>query len=288
MRHLLCDKTAHKKIILAAVMAALPHVSIAEETLEEVAVTAKADKETALSHVDGYVAKISRTATKTDTPIDETPQSISVITSDQFTDQGAKSVQEILRYSAGVTADQYGLDSRSDNYSIRGADAVPYLNGLRFINTFYTETTRPDPYSLERVEILRGPSSMLYGAGGVGGIVNLVTKRPQEVARNEIGFSLGNFDQKQIQADFTGPVADTDTLFYRLVLLGRDADTQVNYVEDKRTLIAPSLTWKPDDKTSFTLLAQHQRNETGSTAQFLPWSGVLTPNPNGKLDYDTF
>jgi iron complex outermembrane receptor protein len=130
---------------------------------------------------------------------------------------------------------------------------------------------------------------MLYGAGGVGGLVNLVTKRPEEIARGEIGVSLGNYDRKQIQADITGPVADSDTLFYRLVMLGRDSNVQVDHVDSQRTLIAPSLTWKPSDKTSLTLMAQYQKDDdTGSTPQFLPWSGVLRPNPNGKVSYDTF
>lgn len=281
-------------LMTLAVMTALPYLAYAEEakpadeTLPEVAVSAKKDQETALSHTFGYIAKRSTTATKTDTPIIETPQSISVITADQMQDQGAQSLQSILRYSAGVTADQYGLDARSDNFAIRGMDAVQYLDGLRRVNTYYTETTRPEAYALERVEILRGPSSMLFGAGGVGGTVNLVSKRPQEVAQHEVGISLGNNNQKQIQADLTGPVADTDHLFYRLVVLGRDADTQVNHVDDKRVLFAPSLTWKPSDKTSVTLLAQYQRNDTGSTQQFLPQSGVLKPNPNGKVAYDAF
>lgn len=261
----------------------------AAETLPAVEVKATVENETPTSHIQGYVAKRGVSATKTDTPIIETPQSISVVTSTQIEDQKAQTVQEVLRYSSGVVADQYGQDSRGESYAVRGMDAVQYINGLRALNNYYTETTRPDPYALERVEILRGPSSMLYGAGGVGGLVNLVTKRPEEVARHEIGISLGNYNRKQIQADFTGPVADSDTLFYRLVMLGRDSNVQVDHVDSQRTLFAPSLTWKPNDKTSLTLMAQYQKDDdTGSTPQFLPWSGVLRPNPNGKISYDTY
>lgn len=282
--------------IAMATLQALPLTSSAEETeqnsaetLPAVEVKAAAESETPTSHVQGYVAKRGATATKTDTPLIETPQSISVVTSDQIEDQKAQTVQEVLRYSSGVVADQYGQDSRGESYSVRGLDAVQYINGLRALNNYYTETTRPDPYGLERVEILRGPSSMLYGAGGVGGLVNLVTKRPEEVAKHEVGISLGNYNRKQIQADFTGPVADSDTLFYRLVMLGRDSNVQVDHVDSQRTLFAPSLTWKPSDKTSLTLMAQYQKDDdTGSTPQFLPWSGVLRPNPNGKISYDTY
>lgn len=259
-----------------------------EETLEEVQVNSQLEKETPTSVVRGYTAKRSATATKTDSSILETPQSISVITADQIEEQRAQSIQEVLRYSAGVVSDQYGLDSRSDSYAIRGMDATQYLNGLRQINTFYSETIRPDPYAMERIEVLRGPSSMLYGAGGVGGVVNLVSKRPQTETKREMSILLGNYQRKQLQADFTGPVADTDNLFYRLVLLGRDSESQVKYAGDERTLIAPSLTWKPSDRTSVTLLAQYQRNDGRPTPQFLPWSGVLRPNPNGKIPFDTY
>lgn len=275
--------------VFASLAIAEEQENLQAETLPAVEVKADASHETATGHIGGYVAKRGTTATKTDTSLLETPQSISVITSDQIEDQRAQSVQEALRYSAGVVADQYGQDSRGESYSVRGMDAVQYINGLRALNTYYTETTRPDPYALERVEILRGPSSMLYGAGGVGGLVNLVTKRPEETARGEIGVSLGNYNRKQIQADITGPVADSDTLFYRLVMLGRDSNVQVDHVDSQRTLFAPSLTWKPSDKTTLTLMAQYQKDDdTGSTPQFLPWSGVLRPNPNGKISYDTF
>jgi len=258
------------------------------DTLPEVKVSSPVEKETPTSSVRGYLAKRAISATKTDTPLIEIPQSISIITADQIEDQKAQSIQEALRYSVGVVADPYGQDSRGDSYSLRGTTADQYLDGLRHINTYYTETTRPDPYAMERIEVLRGPSSMLYGSGGVGGIVNLVTKRPSATAKREIGIQLGNYNRKQIQADFTGPVADSDTLFYRLVAIGRDTDTQVKYADDERTYIAPSLTWKPSDRTNFTLLTHYQRNDGRSTPQYLPWSGVLLPNPNGKLKFNTF
>lgn len=282
------SRRAQTTAILLASMLYSQQNHAAETVLPEVQVSGQSEKETPTSAVRGYTAKRSATATKTDTSILETAQSISVITADQIEDQRAQSIQEVLRYTAGVVADQYGLDSRSDAYAIRGMDATQYLNGLRQINTFYSETIRPDPYAMERVEVLRGPSSMLYGAGGVGGIVNLVSKRPQTETKREMSVMLGNYQRKQLQADFTGPVADSNTLFYRLVLLGRDSESQVKYANDERTLIAPSLTWKPNDKTSLTLLAQYQRNDGRPTPQFLPWSGVVRPNPNGKIPYDTY
>lgn len=297
------NKFTSRKAIVLAVLAVMPQLAMAEDARPETSakqtsvneanvdqlpeVKVSADQEKTNGVVNGYVAKRAKTATKTDTPIIETPQSISVITKDQMRDQNVQSIQDALRYSAGVVADQYGVDSRSDNISIRGTDGTQYLDGLRQVNTYYQDIARPDPYTLERIEILRGPSAMLFGSGGVGGIVNLVTKRPQETAQNEISVSLGNYDSKRIQADLTGPVADTDNLFYRLVFVGRDLDTQVDHTEDKRIVVAPSLTWK-NEKTSVTLLGQVQRNEVNSTNQFLPISGILSPNPNGKVKLSTF
>jgi iron complex outermembrane recepter protein len=274
--------------VLRTAVVAAPAAAKADDVLPEVSVNAKVEKEHAYGPVIGYVAKRTATATKTDTPIIETPQSVSVITADQIADQKAMSIQEALRYSAGVVADQYGQDSRSDGYAIRGMDAVQYLDGLRQINTFYSETTRPDPYMMERIEVLRGPAATLYGQGGVGGIINLVSKRPLTEARREIGVSLGNYDFKQIQADFTGPVADSDSLFYRLVMVGKDTDTQIDHVFQKRTLFAPSLTWKPNDKTNLTLIARYQLDDALPTPQFLPVYGVLRPNPNGRIPYDNY
>lgn len=262
--------------------------SKAEDTLPEVKVKATGDGNNAPDPVRGYIAKRATSGTKTDTPLSEIPQSISVITAEQMEDQKSDSLQAALRYSAGVVADQYGDDSRGDSFAIRGLDAVTYLNGLRERNTYYTETTRPDPYMLERIEILRGPSSMLYGNGGVGGIVNLVSKLPQAEAKREVGVSLGNYNRKQIHADLTGPVADSDTLFYRVVMLGRDGDSAVDYAKSQRTLFAPSLTWKPNDKTSVTVLAQYQLDDGKSSPQFFPFSSVLGGNPNGKVSYSTF
>ncbi len=120
-------------------------------------------QESAYGPVQGYNATRSATGTKTDTPISEIPQSISVVTSDTMRDQGATTVQEALRYVPGVYADAYGPDLRSDGALVRGTTPVTYLDGLRLNNGGYWNHTRPDPFTLSRVEVLRGPGSVLYG-----------------------------------------------------------------------------------------------------------------------------
>lgn len=160
--------------------------------------------ETATSPVHGYIATRSGTGTKTDTPLRETPQSISVVTADRVTDQGATTVQEALRYVPGVFADAYGADSRGDYPRIRGQDPNIYLDGTRMVNTNNFNEWRPEPYTLERIEVLRGPSSVLYGDTSTAGLLNLVSKRPQAEAANEIGVQYGSFNRKQVQLDSTG------------------------------------------------------------------------------------
>jgi iron complex outermembrane receptor protein len=140
-------------------------------TPDAAAAAAGVRAETATGPVRGYLAGQSGTGTKTDTPLRETPQSITVVTADRVTDQGALTVQESLRYVPGVFADAYGIDSRGDYPRIRGQDPNIYLDGTRVVNTFQFNEWRPDPYTLERVEVLRGPSSVLYGDTSTAGLL---------------------------------------------------------------------------------------------------------------------
>jgi len=272
----------------AQVAAPAAAASAAETTLPAVTVRGQAERETATGPVQGYSARRSATATKTDTPLRETPQAVSVITRDQIVDQGATNLQDALNYAAGVRSDAYGLDSRTDSARVRGGYPDEYLDGLRKLFNYYTSNGRTDPYTLERIEVLRGPSAMLYGQGSTGGVVNMVSKRPQAEAQGEIGLQLGSFNRRQLQADVTGPLTADGQWLYRVVAVGRQADTQVDHVPDDRRLLAPSLTWRPSAVTSLTLQGLVQRDRTGSTSQFFPWEGVISPNPNGTLPTHRF
>ena len=271
---------------LALVLSAPVAAQQNEQVLPEIQGRA-APAESPVGPDTGYRAARSATATKTDTPLLETPQAVSVVTRERIEDQGATSLQDALNYAAGVRSDAYGIDSRSDNVRVRGSYPDEYLDGLRRLFGYYTSTTRPDPYMLERIEVLRGPSAMLYGQGTTGGVINMVSKRPLAEPRREIGVQLGSFGHKQVQTDLTGPIGEGD-LSYRLIALGRDADTQVDHVPNDRALVAPSLTWRPSGATALTLLASWQRNETGSTSQFFPFSGTVSPNPNGQIPTSRF
>lgn len=256
--------------------------------LETISVDA-ATQETATGPVDGYVAKRSATGTKTDTPLKETPASVSVVTADQVKDQGATSVQESLRYTPGVTADPYGPDSRGDFSLIRGVDPTVYLDGTRFVNPgAYYNYPKVDPYTLERIEVLRGPASVLYGGSTIGGLVNMVSKRPQPFDLHEIGVQYGSFNRKQVQTDHTGKLTADGQFLYRFIGIVRDSDTQTDYVKDDRKTVMPSITWRPDNNTDWTVSTVYQKDESGSTTAFLPWSGTIFSNPNGQIPVNRF
>lgn len=277
--------------LLAATLAGLttglharePSAPVADEAilLDEVEVTASAEP--------SYVATTSGIATRTGAPINETPQSVSVITAAQIRDQNAQNMSEVLRYSAGVRTEQYGLDNRGDWFSLRGgSEGSTLLNGLRRPLSGYWGNVRDEPHGLEQVEVLRGPSSVMAGQNGPGGVVNLVSKRPQAVAANEISVQYGSYDHKQFSFDTTGPANESGTLLYRVVGLVRDSGTQVDHTTDERQFIAPSITWRPNEDTSLTILAEYQHDWSNNTTGFFPWIGMILPAPNGPIPDDTF
>jgi iron complex outermembrane receptor protein len=263
--------------------------SAPEAVLPTVRVKATAERETASSPVSGYRATRGATATKTDTPLNEIPQSISVITADAVRDQGSPNLQEALRYTAGVRTETYGVDNRADWFSLRGgSNGSTLIDGLRRPPTGYWGLVRSEPYSFERIEVLRGPASVIAGQNGPGGVVNLISKRPQAERIAEVGLQFGSDDHKQFQADFTGPLSADGRLSYRLVGLVKRSGSQVDHAYDDRDLLAPSFTWRPDDVTSLTVYGQYQRDRSGNVNAFFPTVGTLLPAPHGPIPMNTF
>lgn len=258
----------------------------AEVTLPATVATA-AQAESANGPVRGYVARRSATGTKTDTPIEEIPQSISVVTRDRFEAQGAQSVNEALRYTASVSS--YGARTRSDWYTaVRGFVPATDLDGLQLPNTINLASWRVDPWQIERVELLRGPASVLYGQGDPGGTVNIVTKQPTTEPIHEIEVQYGSHARKQVAGDFAGALDADGKLSYRLTALARDGNLPLGPFNDQRLMIAPSLTWKPSADTTLTLLASYLRDKTNASDSFLPAQGTILPNPNGRIPATLF
>ena len=247
-------------------------------TLEPITVSGKGGRVTSGDDDKTVAAKRSSGATKTDTPLIETPRSVSVVTRRELEERGAQDIIEAVRYSAGVSTGAYGFDPRFDQIYIRGYDATTlgdYKDGLRqpYINY---GTFRTDPYSLERVEVIKGPVSVLYGAGTPAGIVNKVPKLPTEDRIREVQLLYGTKDRAQAAFDFGGPVTEgSDEFLYRIVGLARNGDTNFDIADD-RYFLQPSLTWNPDAATSFTIYGLVQADETDTNV------GAIT-DPLGKV-----
>jgi iron complex outermembrane receptor protein len=225
------------------------------------------------------------TATKTDTPAIEVPQPVTVIPAEVFEAQGAVSIGDTLNYVAGVQANPYGPDSRVDGGFVRGVNALQFRDGMRDVFSYYA-SIRADPYNFDSVQVLRGPSSMLFGSGSLGGIINLDSKLPAFMESGEVSLRYGSHDRFEALGDVTGPLGGD--FAGRLVARVRDSGTQTDYVPDDRVLVSPSLTWAPTMDTSVTLLGLYQEDDGGSTSQFLPLVGTILPNPNGRLPNDLF
>jgi iron complex outermembrane receptor protein len=234
--------------------------------------------QSAVGPVQGYVASRSATATKTNTPLIETPQSISVITQDQIRDTGARTLGESLSYSAGIQTQPFGFDGRYDQFMIRGFTSSQfgiYKDGLRQANGTFAYF-RNEPYGLERVEVLRGPSSVLYGANEAGGLVNLVSKMPLDTRFNEASLYIGNYDRYQGSFDFSGPV--DNQLLYRFTGLARDSSTQVPGTWDDRYSVAPAFTVRLGADTTLTILSEFAKNKNSMWPYYLRIPAVGVTN----------
>ena len=234
------------------------------------------------------VTGVINAGTKTETPLVQLPQPVTIIPAEQFISQGAISISDTVKYAAGVLANPYGRDTRVDGFNIRGIDALQFRDGMRDIFSYYASITS-DPYNFQRVEIVRGPASVLFGQGSIGGLVNLVSKTPEFKTGGEVNLVYGSYDRKEAMADVN--VALTDTLAVRGVARVRDADTYVDNVSDDRVMFAPSIRWQPTPDTDIVLNGLYQEDDTGSTSQFLPIVGTFRPNtayPQGTLDKYTF
>lgn len=243
--------------------------------------------ETARGPVAGYAARRSAAGTKTDSSILETPQSVSVVTRDQMDARGVLSVGQALTYSAGVVAQPFGSDARFDSPYIRGFSAAEsqYLDGLRLVRNL--GATSIEPYGLERVEVLRGPASVLYGQANPGGLLNLVSKRPTWERFGEVVLEGGSFRRRQGAFDFGGPLGEDSKLAFRLTGLVRNSGTQMDRVDDDRYFLAPSLAWQPDEDTTLTLFSRLQHDRSLSPIG-LPLQGTIDGNPNGQLPRDRY
>jgi len=227
-------------------------------------------------------------ATKTETPFLETPQAVSTITREDMVKQGAKTVQRAANYTPGVYTNQVGASNRYDYMILRGFSDGSinniFLDGLKLLGDGggYSSMT-VDPYFLDSIEVVKGPSSVLYGRASPGGLVALSSKMPLFEDYHQIQFSAGNNNQRSAAFDFSGPLDAERRVAYRLVGLSSKSDTQFGPTEEERYAIAPSLTWDATDDTTVTFMAYLQKDPEGGYHAGLPYDGTVASHNGIKL-----
>ena len=267
-------------------MSAYAHAAETPKKEETITVTAApAAQESAWGPAATIAARQSATGTKTDTPIQKVPQSISVVTAEEMALHQPRSVKEALSYTPGVAVGTRGASNTYDYLVIRGfaADGQSqnnYLDGMKMQGNFYNDAVI-DPYMLERAEIMRGPVSVLYGKSSPGGLLNMVSKRPTTEPLKEIQFKVGTDSLFQTGFDFSDAIDDDGVYSYRLTGVARSNNSQQEDKGEQRYAIAPSFSWRPDDKTTFTFLSYFQNEPETGYYGWLPKEGTVDPLPNG-------
>ncbi|MBD3586808.1 TonB-dependent siderophore receptor [Salinimonas sp. HHU 13199] len=220
-------------------------------------------------------------ATKSAVPIVELARSVSIETAADLEDKGAFNLSQTVTYMAGVTGETYGYATRGDSISSRGLAIPRYRDSIQELFGSYN-STRAEVYTLEQVELLKGPASVLYGQGSPGGLVNYVSKTPNMRTGSEIMLEYGSFDKKQVNVDLNGALTDDEIWEGRVVGIYRDADTQVDYVNDDTQVLMPSVSFAPTAATKITLIGLYQNTDSDTAAQFIPIEGTLEPLADGS------
>ncbi|MEA2117163.1 TonB-dependent siderophore receptor [Halovibrio sp. HP20-50] len=236
--------------------------------------------------VDTGTTVVTATALKVDTPLAETPRPVSTVNREELNERNVQQLDETFRYRSGVLSGHYGSDNNTDWFKIRGFDQATYLDGLRLYRTGYYQWL-PETYGLDRVDVFKGPASILYGEAPSGGLINAVSKRPTDEQRGEVEIQAGNRDHRQLGFDTSGPATESGDVRYRVVGLYKERDGDLNDTDNERYYFAPSLEWDLSDDTQLTLLASFQKDEGVPVNPFkLPY-GTVDNTPFGKVDPQT-
>ena len=265
---------------------ALSHVALPSNVLAQESVdSAQSD----IEKVEIVSKRSPFGATKTNTPIVDLARTISIETETELIQKGALNLSQTATYMAGVNGEPNGFATRGDSISSRGLRIPRYRDSIQELFGSYN-STRAEVYTMEQVELLKGPASVLYGQGSPGGIINYVSKTPKIDKGNEIVASYGTFDRKQLGVDINTALSDDDKWLARFVGVYRDSDTQVDYVNDDTQVFMPSVSFLPSDDTTLTLIGLFQDSDSDTGAQFIPVEGTLLPLPDGTFlpDQDVY
>lgn len=229
---------------------------------------------------------VTATALKVETPLVETPRPVSSVDREELETRNVQQLDETFRYRAGVLSGHFGSDNNTDWFKVRGFDQSTYQDGLRIYREGFYQWL-PEPFGLERVDVFKGPSSILYGEAPPGGLINAVSKSPTETSQGEVNIQFGNRDHRQVGIDTSGPVGESDNVRYRLVGLYKERDGDLNATNNERYYFAPSLAVDVSDDTTVTFLASVQKDDGVPVNSFkLPY-GTVQDTPFGRVDPQT-
>lgn len=271
-----------------AAVAAAP-VADAEAVADEAQVTDSAQADEAVEHLLVVGSGYRSTATKSSLTAFEAPMSVSVIDQELLAMRQADSVNAALRYVSGITPESRSTVTIFDQYTIRGFESYRnYYDGLPLqANGLWNLYPQVDAFATDSIEVVKGPTSVLYGSAPPGGMVNQIAKQPTAVAATTLRARTGSNALAELALDSTGPLAGDD-LNYRVIALGRDQDGQQQTTEEQRLLFAPSLAWQPTARTSLITSLYYQRDPQMIPSTPLPALGTLYPASYGELEADAY
>lgn len=242
-----------------------------------------------LKNIEGYTAEAAGTAVRgLPGDLKTTPRSVTVINENQIEDQGARTIEEAIAYTPGVSIENYGQDGRYDQYAIRGFSSNTsslYRDGMP-LRTYGWGAWRTELWGTDRIEVLRGATADLYGANQPGGLVNAITKRPLFEQFSQARATLFGYGGAEVAFDVTGPLSDT--FAYRFVGLYNDSGTVFDDVDEGRIYLAPSVTWQPTDRTKLNIFAQYQKDDVPDSYVIVPEYGSLRFNPVAEYTNSTY
>lgn len=244
----------------------VPGAAANTATLSTVTVTSQRDAAEGL-----YAAQRRASGTKLGTTLMETPRSISIVSQEQLKTQAPKSIEQALSYTAGVSTEVTSADVRMTGAIIRGfSDGSSYYkDGLRQFAAGTYGSWNDEIDELESIEVIKGPASVLFGQGRPGGVVNVVSKRPEADHVSSVGVTYGRYHRAQLTADLGGALDEAGDVLYRLNLKGRDSDGRTVGARDDRISVAPSLRWRLSGQTQLTVLGSYSR-ERGTPKSWWP------------------
>lgn len=232
--------------LLASLQAYSP-LALAQESTEDAKTL---DQVTVVGERDAYQIQRTSTATKTDTPLRDVPQSITVITEGLIEDQAMQSMADVVRYVPGVQMAQG--EGHRDAPILRGNTSTAdfFINGVRDDVQYFR-----DLYNVERVEVLKGPGGMIFGRGGSGGLINRVTKQADWSEAKELSLTLGSWDNRRLTGDVDHALSETAA--FRITGLYEDSDSYRDHGQVERWAVNPTLTFRANDATTFAFGYEH-------------------------------